>query len=406
MNSSINLHAKQKQNLNLSLKLWLPILQSPIEELEKVFKDHSYKNPFLSCKSSFEGSYTPSGDGDKSSFIENVLLSKESLYEVLIDQINAPLFPTPRSQKVAQEIVTYIDENGFFDGDIEQIAIKCGVYKEFVESIRLRFAHLEPYGVGAIDLQECFMFQLDRLDLSDELLSLCQKIIKNLSNVHKYKTHPKFAEAKTIIGRLKNPPAIDYMSEEQAIVPDFFVDVGDDINIKINSKYYPDIEIKDAFMAKNDELKEKLKEARSLVSLLELRKSTLYKVILIIVEKQIRFFVGSELRPLTMNEVAQEIGFEESTISRVVANKYIQCSRGLFPLKHFFTNALSKDLSSSEVKNFVKQSVEQEDPKEPLTDQQLVDMIQQRFGLEVVRRTITKYRKQLKILSSKERKKL
>ncbi|MEJ2373468.1 MAG: RNA polymerase factor sigma-54, partial [Sulfurimonas sp.] len=188
--------------------------------------------------------------------------------------------------------------------------------------------------------------------------------------------------------------------------PDFFVEVGEYISVKINHSFYPDIVIKDPIKSKNDELKYKLKEARDLVNLLELRKSTLYKLVLIIVERQMGFFIGSELKPMTMAQVAEEIGFEESTISRAVSNKYIKCDRGIFSLKSFFTNAVSKNLSSSEVKHFIENLVENEDHEEPLTDQDLVEKVMQRYNMNMVRRTITKYRKQLEIPSSKERKKI
>jgi RNA polymerase sigma-54 factor len=127
---------------------------------------------------------------------------------------------------------------------------------------------------------------------------------------------------------------------------------------------------------------------------------------LIIVEKQIGFFVGSELKPLTMAQVADELGFEESTISRAVSNKYIKCERGTYSLKSFFTNAVSKNLSSSEIKNFMKNLIENEDKENPLTDEDIIELVMKRYNMSMVRRTITKYRKLLDIPSSKERKKV
>ena len=108
-----------------------------------------------------------------------------------------------------------------------------------------------------------------------------------------------------------------------------------------------------------------------------------------------------------MQELAAELGFAESTISRAVANKHIDCSLGVFPLKYFFTNAVNdKDLSSSQIKSYIKSLVEYENREKPLTDQHILDMIHEKFSLKMVRRTITKYRKMLDIPSSKERKKL
>jgi RNA polymerase sigma-54 factor len=411
MTNNIRLNVKQKQSLQLSLRTWLPLLQAPLQELETLFKEYSYENPFLEVNSSFESSSSNnsshnSGDDEKRGFIENMSIYKESIYDKIDSQICPPLFPTPNSQKVAQEILFYINDEGYFEGNVEKIAIKCNVYKEFVEKIRQRFSYLEPIGVGAYDLKESFLFQINELEIDEELYNFIKKIIENLKNIDKYCTHHRFEDAKEIIKKLKTPPAIEYLADQPFIIPDFFVEVDDDIHIKINNDYYPDIIVSDPFKTKNDEIKKKLKEARDLVNLLELRKSTLYKLILIIVEKQIAFFIGSELKPLTMSEVANELGFEESTISRAVSNKYIKCARGTYPLKYFFTNAVSKNLSSSEIKNYLSQVVESEDHENPFTDQDLVEMVQKRYSVEMVRRTITKYRKLLEMPSSKERKKI
>lgn len=400
MSSTFNLHTSQKQGLQLSLRLWLPLLQAPVQDLETIFKEHSFENPFLEYQSSFESNYSSGG------FIEEINLQKDSLHDVVLNQLEAPLFPTPNSQKVAHEILLYIDSDGYFEGDIEKIAVKCNTTNDFVEMIRQRFCYLEPSGIGAKDLIESFEFQLSQLFIDEELNKFVQKIIQNLKNIDKFHKHHRFDEATDIIKRFKSPPAIDFQEENTYIVPDFFVEVGDDISVKINHSYYPDIVIKDPFKSKNDELKDKLKEARDLVNLLELRKSTLYKLVLLIVERQMGFFIGSELKPMTMAQIASDIGFEESTISRAVSNKYIKCERGIFSLKSFFTNAVSKNLSSSEIKNYIQNLIENEEHNIPLTDQDLVDKVMLRFNMKMVRRTITKYRKLLDIPSSKERKKI
>ncbi|MFA7092109.1 MAG: RNA polymerase factor sigma-54 [Arcobacteraceae bacterium] len=399
----------QKQNLNLSLKLWLPMLQSSLQDLEKHLKDVSYENPFLELKKPKEFYSNYSLSGTNGEFIEAMATYDVSLNDKISEQICAPIFPTPNSQKVAFEILCDINEEGYFEGDIEQIAITCNVFKEYVESIRQRFSQLEPSGVGALDLKESFLFQLDSLDMKidDELYTFLKKIIKDIAHIDKYAAHHRFDAAKDIIKYFNNPPAIDYLNTNIQVIPDFFVEVGEDIDIKINHAYYPDIKVKDAFSTKNENIKEKIKEAKDLVNLLSLRKSTLYKIILIIVEKQISFFVGGELKPFSMQEIAAELGFAESTISRAVANKYIECNLGIYPLKFFFTNAVdNKDLSSSEIKSYIKSLVEYENKEEPLTDQDILESIEEKFNLKMVRRTITKYRKMLDVPSSKERKKL
>jgi len=408
---SPSLQLKQKQTLQLSLKTWLPLLQAPLQELDTLFKEYSYENPFLEVNSHFESSSFnkasyASNEDDKRGFIENMSIYNESIYDKIDSQICAPLFPTPNSQKVAHEILFNINDEGYFEGSIERIAIKCKVTNEFAESIRQRFKHIEPIGVGACNLTESFMFQLGDLEIDEELYQITEKVIENLKQIDKYHEHHRFEDVKEALKKFNNPPAVNYLSDQPYIIPDFFVEVDDDIKIKINNDYYPDIVVNDPFKTKNEDIRAKLKEARDLVNLLELRKSTLYKIILIIVEKQIGFFIGSELKPLTMSEVAKEIGFEESTISRAVANKYIKCVRGTFSLKSFFTNAVSKNLSSSEIKNYISSVISSESHEKPLTDQNLVEMVMQRYNVKMVRRTITKYRKLLDIPSSKERKKL
>jgi RNA polymerase sigma-54 factor len=415
-----SLQLKQKQTLNLSLKLWIPIIQADLQELETQVNRYSYNNPFLSNLK--KSNYKKFDDLD-ANYLENISIYQQSMYDELEDQIEPPLFPTPNSQKIAFEIISMLNQEGYFEAtpkEIEQIAYQNSVTIDFVESIRKRFKYLQPSGIGAKDLEESYIFQLSQLDpdeVDDELNEFVKKLISNLKKMDKFHKHHRFEEAKNIIKKFKSPPAVDFLDEQMTIIPDFFVDVGDDINIKINSEYYPDVMVTDPFnvknsekkeknIAKNDDLKEKLKEARDLVNLLELRKSTLYKLILIIVEKQIGFFIGSELKPLTMKEVADELGFEESTISRAVANKHIQTERGVFSLKFFFTNAVSKNLSSAEIKNYIDMLVKNENTEIPLKDQDIADLVKKRYSINIVRRTITKYRKILNIPSSKERKKI
>lgn len=409
MAQTLSISTTQKQNLNLSLKLWLPMLQTSIQDLESYLTNLSYENPFLEVKKPKEFYNNFSSNGTSGEFIESLAFYTNSLNDKLSEQIeDDSLFPTPNSKKVALEILCDIDENGYFDGDIEKIAITCNVYKEYVESIRQRFSRLEPSGVGALNLEESFLFQLDACDkdIDDELYNFTKKIIKDITHIDKYAAHHRFNDAKDIIKYFNNPPAIDYINDNVQVIPDFFVEINEDIDIRINNSYYPDIKVKNPFNTKNENIKEKLKEAKDLVNLLNLRKATLYKIVLIIVEKQISFFVGGELKPFSMQEIATELGFAESTISRAVSNKYIECNLGIFPLKFFFTNAVDKDLSSSQIKSYIKSLVDYENKDEPLTDETILEYIEQKFGLKMVRRTITKYRKILDIPSSKERKKL
>jgi RNA polymerase sigma-54 factor len=266
---SLKLQRVQKQSLHLSLKQWIPILQAPLSELENIFKEKSYENPFLEYQSSFESSISNSTgayrEDGKRGFIENNSIYSESLYDKISNQIYGHLFPTPNSVKVALEILTNINTEGYFEGSIENIALKCKTTNDFVQSVRKRFAHLEPYGVGALNLEESFQFQLDQLDIDDELYELVSLIIKNIKKIDKYCKHHRFNEATYIIQHFNTPPAIEFISDQPYVIPEFTVEVKDDIKLIINNDYYPDVTVSDPFKSKNAELKDKIKEARDLI---------------------------------------------------------------------------------------------------------------------------------------------
>jgi len=330
-------------------------------------------------------------------------VSKESLYEKLDGQIVAPLFPTPISQKIAKQIIFYINEEGYFDGDVKEIAKECEVDFYKVEQVRQRFAYLEPLGVGALDYKESFLFQLGEFDLDDELSILLSAMILQFEEMERFLNHPRAHDAKEIIKHLNNPPAIAYMESETTILPDIFIEFkGEDLNIKINNDFYPNLLVSQ--IDKYDNFaKQKFKEARELVKLLDLRKATLYNIALVLIERQYSFFMGGELKPLRLQDVADELGFNESTISRAINEKYLECERGVFAFKDFFSNAIG-DVSSSEIKQFLKRVVESEDKENPHSDKYLHESIKSRFDVTMVRRSIAKYRQELNIASYKERK--
>jgi RNA polymerase sigma-54 factor len=137
-----------------------------------------------------------------------------------------------------------------------------------------------------------------------------------------------------------------------------------------------------------------------------MRKATLYKIGLMIVEYQYDFFFGKAIKPMKLKDLAEDLGRNPSTISRAIAGKYLSCSRGIIPLKQFFATALDEDISNSAIKEYMCELVKHEDQKKPLSDIKLLEAIESKFGIKMVRRTITKYRKQFNIAGSSERKKL
>lgn len=407
---------KQKQVPRLSMQTWLPLLQCSLSDLEKHIQNIANENPCLEVGSGFEVAESSSDRSHQayleyqnhvsnasSDEIEWMSISTQSLYEKLDEQIAAPLFPTPISQKIAKQIILYISDEGYFEGDIEEVSEQCSVPTSQVESVRQRFAYLQPYGVGAKDYKESFLFQLNEFDLDDDLSLLLSAMVIQFESLEKFLNHPRFSEAKEVLKHLKNPPAIKYMPSEPPVLPDLFVHFEkDELNIKMNNAFYPDLKVTQIDKYENF-AKQKFKEARELVKLLDLRKSTLYNITLVLLEKQYEFFMGGSLKPLKLQDVAEELGFNESTISRAISGKYLETEQGIFSFKEFFSNAIG-NVSTSEIKDFIKRLVQGEDKSKPYSDKVIHEMIEKRFGIQMVRRSIAKYRQELDIPSFKERK--
>ena len=426
---------KLKQSQSLKVKLtptmrnFLPMLKCDTVEMSETLNEFAAQNPFVEVQNNicvslptappppksspkpFNQQHTKRYMSDK---IEQYTIDEKSLYDVLEAQILPPLFPTRISQEIAYKIIDNINEEGYFDGDCEKIAqsfeAHLGVDLAMVERTRARFSQIDPPGVGALNAKESMIFQLDDFDLSDEMYDLAFEIINNLDNHKAYSANPSYQTAMKIIDKIRRrlPPAVEYFPKDSQILPEIFINrTISGFEVSLNDSCYPDILIDErALKSKNADIKEKLREARDLVDSINMRKATLKKIGLMILEYQYDFFAGGDMKPLKLNDIAKDLGHSSSTISRAVANKYLECNRGIFPLKAFFSTAISEDTSNAAIKDFLLECVKNEDKRNPLSDVKIQKMIEDKFGVEIVRRTITKYRKQLNIESSSERKKL
>ena len=401
-----------KIKLNQTLRSWLPILQSGLDELKETLEPFIKENPFATIEhKNLEKSekkrnfFEQVSKNSVTESIEALSIYKESLYEKLISQINPPLFPTQKSQDIAYKIIECLDDEGYFSYDDEIFADFC---ESEVERIRARFAYLEPCGVGAKDVKESFLFQLSEAEASDEIIECAKKIILNFENIEKLRKLKFYDDALKIIKKFKNPPAIEYLEEASQKVPDIFVlSTSSGISVQINDDYYPEISIdtegldeKDAFVSS------RIKEASELIDAIEMRKSTLYKIGLMIVEYQYDYFLGGDIKPMKLKDLADELGRNPSTISRAIANKYLSCSRGTVALKNFFSTGFDEETSNAAIKEFLLELIKGEDRKKPLSDLKIQELIQAKFNIQIVRRTITKYRKILNIGSSSQRKRV
>lgn len=401
-----------KIKLNQTLRSWLPILQSGLDELKETLEPFIKENPFATIEhKNLEKSekkrnfFEQVSKNSVSESIEALSIYKESLYEKLVSQINPPLFPTQKSQDIAYKIIECLDDEGYFSYDDE---IFAGFNENEVERVRARFAYLEPCGVGAKDIKESFLFQLGEAEASEEIVECAKKIILNFENIEKLRKLKFYDDALKIIKKFKNPPAVEYLEEASQKVPDIFVlSTSSGISVQINDEYYPEISIDtEGLDEKETFVSSRIKEASELIDALEMRKATLYKIGLMIVEYQYDYFLGGDIKPMKLKDLADELGRNPSTISRAIANKYLSSPRGTVALKNFFATGFDEETSNAAIKEFLLELIKNEDRKKPLSDLKIQELIQAKFNIQIVRRTITKYRKILNIGSSSQRKKI
>ncbi|EHP3234030.1 RNA polymerase factor sigma-54 [Campylobacter coli] len=401
-----------KTKISQTLRSWLPILQANIEDLKENLDKFAEENPFLSVqepiqthehnKNYFDSFYKRNAN---SAFVDNKGLATKSVYELLNEQIIPPLFPTSKSQELAGKIVECLNHEGYFEYD-EEILKDYDINE--LERIRARFKFLDPVGVGAKDYKEAFLFALENIELDAELYDFCKMLIQDFENIQNYIKEPLYKEALAIFKRFSIPPFLEYFEDSRVIIPDIFVyRENDEIKVKINDDYYPEISIETDGLT-HEYLNHYIKEAKNLVDALMMRKATLYKIGLMIVEYQYDFFMGKDIKPMTFKDLALDLERNASTISRAVANKYLSCDRGLIPLRDFFAFALDEEGETSNVgvKDFVANLVKNENRLKPLSDSKILELIKKEFKVDIGRRTITKYRKHLNIPSSTDRKKL
>ncbi len=354
---------------------------------------------------------------------------KPDLFENLLWQLRL-ITITAKIGKTVEVIINNLNDDGYLKASLEEIAQLADVDMETAEDA-IRFIHkLDPPGVGARDLQECLLLQLGPLKLKGTLVEkiiaegfseLENKKYKQLATKLKVTLEEIFSAIKIIEG-LEPRPGRNYTGDEPVhVIPDVYVEESDGkFIITLNDEGIPKLRLSNYYrkllankksLGKEEKefLEEKLRSAIWLLKSLDQRNKTIYKVTDSILKFQKEFFrKGAEyLKPLNLRDIAEDIEMHESTISRVTSNKFIQCPQGLLNFRFFFSNAVSSstgDMSSSIVKNLIKEIIAEEDPKKPLNDKKIIDKLNEK-GINIARRTAAKYREELRILSHAKRKK-
>lgn len=361
--------------------------------------------------------------------LENIVSKSPSLWDHLDWQANLTFFDE-KDKEIAQHIIGNINEDGYLTNSVEEIAKTCKTSVEKVNEVREKIKEFDPVGVGSLTLKEALLAQIEYLQIKDEIA--CAIINHHLHLVEKsdYSHLAKVLGISLsavkchmeIIKGLDPTPGMKYSQERTFyVVPDITVTKEDGkLNIVLNNESLPRLRISSYYkklLAQTSKdnpdtyrfLKDKMQKAFWFLRSLDQRNRTVFKVAKYIVEKQKNFFEkGLEyIKPLTLIELAQEIGVHESTVGRVVANKYMMTPRGVFSLKYFFHKALPGDfgeeISSLRIKERIKKLIESEDKGDPLSDIEIGEVLA-RENLKVARRTVAKYRKQLRIQPSHIRK--
>ena len=323
-------------------------------------------------------------------------------------------------------IIGNLDDDGYLRASLDELSQQSGIaYRDMERALDL-IQGFDPLGVGARDLRECLLIQARQLDLGG---SLVEKIIlDHLPDLEKRK-YPQIAKAlavtpqevmeasQVIIHELEPKPGRPYLtSETNYVTPDVYViKVEDRYVVQLNDEGLPRVRInpyyrkllssKDSVDKVTKEyIEERLRSAQWLIKGMEQRSKTIYKVAESIVKFQGEFLDSgiSQLKPMVLKNVAEDIGMHESTISRVTTNKYIHTPQGIFPMKFFFTTGFTvgagsgTEISSLTVKDVIQKMIKEEDLAAPLKDQQIVDALKAK-GIDIARRTVAKYREELRI---------
>ncbi len=390
-------------------------------QLDESWRDSLPRNHTKS--SSFDGD-----DGKRKYFFDS-LTNPETLSDYLQEQLRMGN-PSDRVKEICELIIGSISESGYLRTHLADLAIICNATMEEMNIGLKLIQSFDPPGIGAKDLRECLMLQLERRNKKNTLTykvvdKYLDKIGKNriVEIAKALKISP--ASLYDVIYEIKQlqpkPGNAVESSSEHYVLPEIFIEQDENKNyiVKSNKDFVPKLRISSSYLKLLDDpstpkevkhyIREKVSNGNLLIKSLSQRQSTIQRISERILEHQKEFFNSGEefMKPLTMSQVADEIGVHETTVSRAIANKYVRTGRGMFPLKHFFTSGFqTKDgesLSSMSIRKKIQAFISEEDPSKPLSDKVIVKLLIEQ-GFKVARRTVAKYREALGIPSSHMRK--
>lgn len=361
-------------------------------------------------------------------YYENSITRETSLSVHLLTQLRLNV-EDERLYRIGERIIGDIDDRGYFTGSLEEIAKELGVDQAEVERMLYRIQKFEPTGVGARDVAECLLLQINveypnepqlRVLVENHLDDLMHRQVPKIAKAMNI-TPERVEELRHMLSTLDPWPGRQFESAPtQYVTPDLIVEkVDDGFEVRLANDNLPALRINGDYkaLAKNGKLpkddkvfiKQKLESAKWLIRNIEQRQQTILRIgkaIMDIQEDFLRHGV-EKIKPLTLQEIADKVGVHEATVSRTTRGKYVQTPQGLFELKFFFSPGLKsdsgEDQSSKSVQSLIRKIVDEEDKKKPLSDQKIADRLKAQ-GIQIARRTVTKYREALAIPSASMRK--
>jgi RNA polymerase sigma-54 factor len=394
-------------------------------QLDQEWRDH-FAQTNLPVRASAE-------DEEKRQFMFDSLVAGTSLQETLLEQVRESSLRKDQ-WPVAEMVIGNIDEYGYLKATVEELAATTGLPSDQIQEVLKVIQSFDPSGVGARDLRECLLLQLERLG---QQKTLEYRIVSEFMEALGKRRIPEIArgteqsvdevqDALARIARLEPRPGRAYLPDnDQFIVPEVFVrPSGDDYVVTTDNEHIPHLRISNTYkdlMAQGGNsaevrnyIREKIRAGKFLIKSLHQRQQTILNIAKEIVNRQREFMAKgvSALKPLTMVQVASVVGVHETTVSRAVSGKYMQTPQGIFEMKYFFTAGIqtangdgvpTSSMSNTSVKNIIAEIFGAEDTAKPLSDQEVVRMLKVK-GIVIARRTVAKYRTELNILPSNLRK--
>lgn len=445
--NTLELNQSQKLILTTQLKQSLAILNMSRLEVEEEIRKESESNPLLEAEKNEEGidwekyikhmeSVNIRQDKNDAPYssenavdFENMIRSTSNLYDYLIDELKYFKL-TFEEKRICKYIIDSLDDDGYLrinDKEIyDELRVDASLFRRCLDIVQ----QLDPPGIGARNISECLILQLERMGISNNIVEniimndlelIGRNKLKDIAKKYKISIE-KCKEAIEIIRHLDPKPGRACSNDKCVYVqPDVIVDKIDgkyivhtnekDVyNIKINDFYRNMMTDKDSDKEAKEFIKERLNSAATLIKNIESRKSTILRIAEAIIEEQQEFIQKGEkyIKPMKMKDIADKLEIHESTVSRGVNGKYMLTPFGLYEFKFFFNAALETDnssegASSAGIKRDIKDIIDGENKKKPLSDDAISKMLKEK-GVSVARRTVAKYREEMGIPSSSRRK--